>query len=379
MKHYFERDGIPLVLLFTLYLIGWIGISGLLWTALFTKLPLQATAIVLIATTTLSGLWLGQGFYLFLRPLQRLKETVEQFSAQGNLPYPPPPVPCIEHKLIQRHLYSLAEKIQFRENALDTAAEKLGNTTSSLNNQRQLLLQNTRFATIGTVSVDVAHAVNHPLTVINHRLSSIEQQFKDYRPGESLSPPAAHMTIQHCQALLKDAMLATQQVHHVVQDLKMFSNYNLVTVSNVDIHHDVIEPALRLTQVRYRRKATIDKRFDFPHRDLTCCAKEMTQVIANLLCNAGDAIEGFGTITIKTSLKDANLCIEISDTGCGITEDELAQLYTPFYTTRSSQNQLGLGLTVAKELLDKMSATLNFNSEPGFGTTAIIHYPLHTP
>ena len=100
-------------------------------------------------------------------------------------------------------------------------------------------------------------------------------------------------------------------------------------------------------------------------------------MIANLLDNASDAIADHGTVTIsfQTQLNKgvARLCI--SDTGSGIPAQELSQLFKPYYTTKTTNRHMGLGLYYCRNVMLKHKGTIQVESKAGVGTTFILCFP----
>lgn len=111
---------------------------------------------------------------------------------------------------------------------------------------------------------------------------------------------------------------------------------------------------------------------------------QMLQVFFNLLMNAIDAMPKGGEITIKTykmapseSSLDDHLCgIEITDTGEGISKGNLQKLFEPFFTTKRDKKGIGLGLFMAKMIVNNHKGDLVIDSKLGKGTTAKIILPL---
>lgn len=114
-----------------------------------------------------------------------------------------------------------------------------------------------------------------------------------------------------------------------------------------------------------------------PDAELYCDNKHIREVIANLLDNASDAIADHGTVTIsfQTQLNKgvARLCI--SDTGSGIPAQELSQLFKPYYTTKTTNRHMGLGLYYCRNVMLKHKGTIQVESKAGVGTTFILCFP----
>jgi signal transduction histidine kinase len=104
-------------------------------------------------------------------------------------------------------------------------------------------------------------------------------------------------------------------------------------------------------------------------------AKQIQQVLINLLTNASEAIHSKGEIVIKTYSEGEDLLLSISDTGEGINPENLNHIFEPFYTRKSSGT--GLGLSVVKEILQNHNSSILVNSRLAHGTTFIIKFPIN--
>jgi signal transduction histidine kinase len=110
----------------------------------------------------------------------------------------------------------------------------------------------------------------------------------------------------------------------------------------------------------------------------------MNQVFLNLLVNAAHAISDVvkgggakGKIRVRTRQDDNRVCIEISDTGCGIPEALGERIYDPFFTTKEVGRGSGQGLAIARSIVvDKHGGSLSYDSEVGQGTTFKILLPI---
>jgi signal transduction histidine kinase len=88
------------------------------------------------------------------------------------------------------------------------------------------------------------------------------------------------------------------------------------------------------------------------------------------------AIDGEGSIVIKTIISEKNITISVSDTGCGISDQIMPKIFDPFFTTKEPGKGTGLGLSITFNIIEEHKGTIDFKSKEGEGTTAKIVLPL---
>jgi signal transduction histidine kinase len=102
---------------------------------------------------------------------------------------------------------------------------------------------------------------------------------------------------------------------------------------------------------------------------------QMHQVLLNLLLNAVQAIDGPGTVTVEIKPVDGFALISVSDTGRGIAPEHLPNIFRPFYTTKG--NGTGLGLSLARRIVESHGGRIEVSSEYGSGTQFRVYLPAH--
>jgi signal transduction histidine kinase len=95
-------------------------------------------------------------------------------------------------------------------------------------------------------------------------------------------------------------------------------------------------------------------------------------VWTNIVQNAIHAMNGKGTLTIKVFPEDANLCVLIKDNGCGIPKQIIDRIFDPFFTTKDQGKGTGLGLGIAKGIIEKHNGKIIVESEAGNTTFKIL-------
>ena len=165
-------------------------------------------------------------------------------------------------------------------------------------------------------------------------------------------------------------------MRQIVKDLKDFSHVDEAEWQLTDIVKG-IDSTLNIVHNEIKYKAVVHKKYDAIPK-IECVPSQVNQVVMNLLVNASHAIEERGDITIKVSQQDEQfVCVEISDTGKGIPEDDLAHIFNPFFTTKPVGQGTGLGLSLSYSMVEKHGGELSVTSEVGVGTVFSMILPIH--
>jgi len=122
-----------------------------------------------------------------------------------------------------------------------------------------------------------------------------------------------------------------------------------------------------------RPKINCDLQLD-PHLEaVEADADLLHRAILNLVLNAQDAMPGGGGLFLRTRNDDGKVIIEVGDTGKGLTPEECARIFTPYYT--SKQQGTGLGLAIVQSVVSDHGGRIHVQSEPGEGTRFVIELP----
>jgi two-component system NtrC family sensor kinase len=104
---------------------------------------------------------------------------------------------------------------------------------------------------------------------------------------------------------------------------------------------------------------------------------QLQQVCTNLILNAIQAMPDGGRLTLRTSVNNEQLKIEVQDTGSGISPENMSKLFTPFFTTKREVKGVGLGLAVVYGIVQRHKGKIEVQSKEGEGTTFTIYLPLN--
>ena len=166
-----------------------------------------------------------------------------------------------------------------------------------------------------------------------------------------------------------------ERVGTIVSKLKNFSRTKSSDFEAANIN-DLIENTLAITKSELQTKCDVILELG-ELQTVDCNPNELTQVLINLMLNASQAIVKKGTITIRSwwETTSQHACISISDTGCGIPEEHIDQIFTPFFTAKPVGEGTGLGLSVSYGLIEDLGGTIAVTSKLNEGTTFLIRLP----
>ena len=228
-----------------------------------------------------------------------------------------------------------------------------------------------RMASLGTLAAGMAHEINNPLSFITANLEYVKT-FVTKGEGE----------LEEVISALADASMGAQRVRKIVLALKSFSRVGDGAQQAVDVR-GVVEQALTIASSQIRNKAKVTVSLDnLPQ--VRADEGKLSQVFLNLLVNAGQAIApgspNTNEVRIASSITaTGDVVVEVSDTGCGISEATRKHLFEPFFTTKPVGVGTGLGLYICHNLIDGMGGELTVESVEGRGTTFRVQLPAVSP
>lgn len=225
----------------------------------------------------------------------------------------------------------------------------------------ETLQQSEKLSSIGLLAAGVAHEVNTPLTGVSSYTQMLLSMIPETDPKH---------------ALLQKMQRQTDRASNIVGNLLNFSRTgNIVESAEVDINKllddtlQLLEPQLRKSNVEIVKNYTKTPPHVFGN------AGKLQQVFTNLILNARDAMHRGGLITLITETRDGEVNIEVSDTGEGISEENLTKIFDPFFTTKGVGNGTGLGLAVSYGIVQEHAGTIEVASKNGNGTTFKLSFP----
>jgi signal transduction histidine kinase len=176
-------------------------------------------------------------------------------------------------------------------------------------------------------------------------------------------------------SLAQDVERSTERIGDLVGAMKAYSYMDRAAQQEIDIHRG-IDDTLTILHHKLKQGITVTRDYDRSLPKICVYGSELNQVWTNLLDNAIDAMDGEGTIFIRTARDGDDALIEIADTGPGIPQAIQERIWEPFFTTKAVGQGTGLGLDIALRIIcHHHHGDIKLRSEPG-DTRFTIRLPL---
>jgi len=296
---------------------------------------------------------------------------------------------------------SLESRVQVRtqelsqaNTALQAEQQALEVSVAQLERTQAQLLQSEKMAAVGQLAAGVAHEINTPVGFVSSNINTLAQYSTQLLEVIDLSRQmASHLPPEPRQALdsllqkieydylrqdlpdlLQESKDGLARVKRIVSDLRDFSNADVSQLLPTDLN-DILDSALKSAATELHGKAEVLRDLA-PRAPALCSAAQIRQVLVNLLINAAQALPTPGRITVRSGITQDEAWVEISDTGCGMSDEVRKRIFEPFYTTQPVGQGTGLGLSLAWEVIQRHHGHIHVTSAPGLGTTVRVSLPL---
>lgn len=283
---------------------------------------------------------------------------------------------------------------------------ELTEVNARLQEAQEQLVQSEKMASLGQLAAGVAHEINNPIGYVQSNLSALERYLQDINTVISVMDtavsqlPPQHPAIQavarikqerdfdflreDLPTLMHQSREGIDRVRKIVADLKDFSRLDSSQDWQWANLHQGLDSTLNIVNNEIKYRAEVVREYgQMP--EVECLPSQLNQVFLNLLVNAAHAIpEGeMGRITLRSGHDEGTnggrVWIEVSDTGCGISQENMNRIFDPFFTTKPVGKGTGLGLSLSYGIVQKHHGQIHVTSEPGKGTTFRLVLPVRQP
>ncbi len=239
---------------------------------------------------------------------------------------------------------------------------ELADFAGELERSQAQLIQAEKMAAIGRLAASVAHEINNPLQAIHNSLHlSLHERLGEDKRKEYLGM----------------AQTEVQRLIEIVQRMLDFYRPSRGGVMLSDVN-GVMENVLALAHKRLQHgniRARTDLDPDLPLVPMV--SDQITQVGLNIVINAVDAMPLGGILRLETALSQDGewVLVRFHDSGLGMSSEQIANLFEPFYTTKSDGT--GLGLAISYRIVERHGGEIEVLSQPGEGSTFVLRLPVH--
>jgi signal transduction histidine kinase len=230
------------------------------------------------------------------------------------------------------------------------------------------LHQAERLSALGQLAAGVAHEIRNPLNAISMATQRVQREYVP-EGGEQKEE------FNHMIGVIRDEI---RRLNEIIEEFITFSKSR-----RLELHdHSIVEVLQKITSLMEEEASskgiTIQTDWSNNNTKVSMDLNKMKQAFYNILKNAMESISDTGTITVsvETDNKD-RVKVKISDTGMGLTPEEINRIFNPEYTTK--EKGLGLGLTLAHEIIRGHRGEIIVQSKVGEGTTFEILFPAESP
>lgn len=233
---------------------------------------------------------------------------------------------------------------------------KIAEAAAEIEEKHRQLAHSQKLAAIGELATGVAHEVRNPLSGIGLALELMMDETENEEHRQTMS----------------EVLHEISRLERIVKGLFDLGHPKSLQLMECG-PNDIVERALNLVGKKAKAKGVLIK------KELSCANtfyvdhEQIEQVVLNLLINSIDATGSFGEVRVGTRCGSGSIEIEVSDTGCGIPDEETERILQPFYSTKETGT--GLGLAISSRIVEAHRGKIHISSKVGEGSTFIVEIP----
>lgn len=323
------------------------------YRSVFGRLTVELFVVVLVGVIVVGGIG-----GLFFRQLSKDIGLIKQRAGEIVGGYRGAPLPVTR-----------SDELGALMSAINDMEAQLQSRDSQLELSRQQHFHTEKMAAVGSLAAAVAHEINNPLAAI---VGLAESLVSERNASRELRRRADHQI----DLLLEQA----RRVMTITRQISEFSLQRPLVPAYVDLNALVRSTCTFISFDKRFRGVVLNQKLDANLPAAFAISDHVVQVLMNLLINAADALEAETreqpVIGISTERLGDSVVVQVSDNGPGISDENLARIFDPHFTTKPPGKGSGLGLSLCRSLVEQDGGAIVVESRSGAGTTVRITLPL---
>lgn len=245
---------------------------------------------------------------------------------------------------------------------LEKSLEEVKRSHSELKKTQSQLIQSEKLASLGQLSAGIAHELNNPLGGILLYANMLEEEMDESDPRK-----------EEIATIVKEAT----RCREIVKGLLDFARQTRIHPEDTDINTLLKDIAQICRREIETQKKNIEVMLELSSESAMCSvdASQLKQALLNIALNGIEAMSGGGILKIRSFTTEKEVKVEIEDTGCGISKENLSKIFDPFFTTKKIGKGTGLGLATAHGIIKMHRGNIEVKSEMGKGTQMMVTLP----
>lgn len=228
-------------------------------------------------------------------------------------------------------------------------------------------VQAERLAVVGTMASEVAHEIRNPLGSIALNLDLLEREMEQLA-GAGFHPP------EEGRVLLAEMRAEIRRIQHVLEDYLQFARLPKPQPKPIPLNTWLEQKLAFMGEAFAQAGVKLRTAFDPGVKTVSADAEQLWQATLNLIRNGLEAMAGGGELTVSTWHEGGEARLRVADTGRGMTPDQQARIFVPFFTTKPRGT--GLGLTLVQQIIIEHGGRVECESTPGHGSTFTLFLPV---
>lgn len=289
---------------------------------------------------------------------------------------------------LQELYKKLDQKVKDRTKELELA-------NNELKNAQTMMVHSEKMKSLGEMVAGITHEINNPINFVygniihldkyTNAMSRLIELYEELEKNsdsdlkKQIANYKNEIDIEFIKSdlpkLIKSCLEGTDRTKNIITDLRNFSRFGEMTIGKINLEKE-INTTLNILNHKLKGKINVIKEFNENIPEIEGYGGQLNQVFLNILDNASFATKEKGNIFIRIQTKEENVIIEFEDTGKGMSEDELKQIFDPFYTTKPQGEGIGLGLAISYKVIQQHNGKIEVASKIGEGTKFSITLPI---